>query len=143
MAFFWLPRRRISTTRRSSRLSRISGRRVAGQGRRREQDVVAEPGRFEQIYDEQVAFYADSVARTGEEKITVTPVTGVGEAAQKIRVAYAADDKFLNWIVEARQGEVFVRAVSDVAGGGTEKGDGALVKLVGNILTAAAAMTSS
>jgi hypothetical protein len=108
-------------------------------------DVLHEPSDqalIDKVYAEQVAFYQNAVANPGELSYAVSPLSGVGTGAQKIKVTYTSGGAFVNWILEATQGPIIVRLETDAAAGAEAGADPALVTLLGKVLGKAVAAVS-
>jgi hypothetical protein len=87
------------------------------------------------IYDEQVAYFAGLASGGGGYGYTVTPLTGVGDAAQKVKSFYTEDNSFISWTAEAVQNPVVVRLALDAGFDRTKPdSDATLVTLLGKIL---------
>jgi hypothetical protein len=92
------------------------------------------------VYDEQVAYYADLASSTGAYAYEVTPLPGVGDAAQKVKEYYRDGSGFISWTLEAVKGAVVVRMALDSGADRTKPdGDPALATLLAKILNQAVA----
>ena len=107
-------------------------------------DVIHSPNDLalaRKIYDEQVTYYGGLAAGGVGSGYEVTPLTGLGDAAQKIRVANSLDPtQTSGWVVEATKGPIVVKLDAELGHDAVVAGtDAALVALAKKVLDQAVA----
>ena len=107
-------------------------------------DVIHSPNDLalaRKVYDEQVTYYAGLSAGGPTSGYEVTPLTDLGDAAQKIKVTNTLDPSQTSaWVVEATQGPIVVKLDAEVGHDAVLPGtDTALVALAKKVLDQAVA----
>jgi hypothetical protein len=107
-------------------------------------DVIHSPNDLalaRKVYDEQVTYYGDLAAGGPTSGYEVTALTGLGDAAQKIKVSNSLDpSQTSGWVVEATQGPIVVKLDAEVGHDAVLPGsDTALVALAKKVLDQAVA----
>jgi len=107
-------------------------------------DVIHSPNDLalaRKVYDEQVAYYAGLASGGPTSGYEVTPLTGLGDAAQKIKVFNTlSPSETSSWVVEATEGQIVVKLDAEVGHDAVLPGtDTALVALAKKVLDQAVA----
>jgi hypothetical protein len=107
-------------------------------------DVIHSPNDLalaRKVYDEQVTYYADLASGGANSGYEVTPLTDLGDAAQKIKLFNTLDaSETSSWVVEATQGPIVVKLDGEFGHDHLVDGtDAALVALAKEVLDRAVA----